>query len=165
MYTVMDYIIAFSAACGHRIGVLNDTPMPTDRPEYYAGMHEAIGDALESLRDLLDEHTESGTFVTSAFNNNAASSAHMFLELLVEQEVVPDPAEEQVFQQQDGTLDMPADYDEEIDDEEDAAPPDEYDFMEHEEGYEEGNAMLKEKILPELLQTYERFLPPAPALL
>ena len=119
MYTAMDYIVAFSAACGHRISILNDTPISPDSVEYSEGFHDATAEELEKLRDTLDDHIESGTFMTSVFNKNVAASAHMFLELLIEEKFEPQEQQEQTFVQEDGTHDLPRDYIEGPDDDED----------------------------------------------
>lgn len=169
MYTVMDYITAFSAACGHRISVFNETCIASNSTEFSEGLYDSIAEPLEKLRDELDDHVESGTFMTSAFNKNVAASAHMFFELLIEHKLEPPPKEqEQTFAQEDGTKDLPRDYlegpDDDEDDPDDEAPPDDYDFLEYAEGLAEGDAKLRHEILPDILATYERFLPKAPRL-
>lgn len=166
MYTAIDYIIAFSTACGHRIGALNDAYVSVDSVEFNEGFHDATAEELEKLRDTLEDHIESGTFMTSVFNKNVAASAHMFLQLLIEEKLEPKKQQEQTFVQEYETNDLPRDYTEGPDDDEDGpdddAPADNYDYLEYANGLAEGDAVLRHEILPELLNSYEKFLTPQP---
>ena len=145
---------------------MNAVLVDTGTVEYNEGVYDATVEELEKLRDELDEHIEAGTFATSIFNKNAATSAHMFLELLIEHKYDPAQKEEQTFEQEDGTNDLPRDYcegpDDDEDDPDDEAPEDDYDHLEYANGLAEGDARLRREILPDILSSYEKFLAPQP---
>lgn len=170
MYNFIDHITAFRDACDHRILTLTTEAIPKEKTPYDEGVLNGICSLLEDVSDDLDEHLGNNSFASKIFNENAGQSAKIFLGLIIEQA----SELEVIYPSQESNLDE----DEEDDfDETDFTNSDERMWIEkkdvpagasmnhYKRGLEAGDIQVLKEILPDILATYESFLPPPPALL